>query len=57
MIICSYLHDVIKYNKSTLIYVYKIYKTHNREDSLFVCLLGFNVAFKHLRSYLDGACL
>ena len=23
----------------------------------FVCLFGFNVAFKHLRSYQDGACL
>ena len=21
------------------------------------CLFGFNVAFKHLRSYHDGACL
>ena len=25
--------------------------------SMFVCLFGFNVAFKHLRSYHDGACL
>ena len=24
---------------------------------LFVCLFGFNVAFKHLWSYRDGACL
>ena len=24
---------------------------------LFVCLFGFNVALKHLRSYHDGACL
>ena len=24
---------------------------------LFVCLFGFNVDFKHLRSYQDGACL
>ena len=24
---------------------------------LFVCLFGFNVAFKHLRSYREGACL
>ena len=23
----------------------------------FVCLFGFNIAFKHLRSYRDGACL
>ena len=23
----------------------------------FVCWLGFSVAFKHLRSYRDGACL
>ena len=23
----------------------------------FVCLFGFNVALKHLRSYHDGACL
>ena len=23
----------------------------------FVCLFGFNVAFKHLRSYRDGAFL
>ena len=23
----------------------------------FLCLFGFNVAFKHLRSYLEGACL
>ena len=22
-----------------------------------VCLLGFNIFFKHLRSYCDGACL
>ena len=24
---------------------------------MFVCLFGFNVALKHLRSYHDGACL
>ena len=24
---------------------------------LFVCLFGFNVALKHLRSYHDGVCL
>ena len=27
------------------------------EGYLFVCLFGFNVALKHLRSYHDGACL
>ena len=25
--------------------------------NVFVCLFGFNVALKHLRSYHDGACL
>ena len=34
---------------------------HNRgicfSSILFICLFGFNVAFKHLRSYRDGACL
>ena len=28
-----------------------------RDFALFVCLFGFNVALKHLRSYHDGACL
>ena len=27
------------------------------KNVLFVCLFGFNVALKHLRSYHDGACL
>ena len=31
-----------------------IVERHNRQ---FVCLFGFNVALKHLRSYHDGACL
>ena len=29
----------------------------NVEFRLFVCLFGFNVAFRHLRSDRDGACL
>ena len=31
-------------------------KRYHVESNLSVCLLGFNVAFKHLRSYRDGAC-
>ena len=27
------------------------------KSQAWICLCGFNVAFKHLRSYHDGACL
>ena len=30
---------------------------HSNGLGLFVCLFGFNVALKHLRSYHNGACL
>ena len=34
-----------------------LFELENVLKCLFVCLFGFNVAFKHLRSYRDGACL
>ena len=37
--------------------IYILIKHLNCRNINHQCLLGFNVAFKHLRSYCDGACL
>ena len=37
--------------------IYKKWLKVGIQMILFVCLFGFNVAFKHLRSYHNSACL
>ena len=49
---CRYKHRKIKLHCHLIFTLQSTVQT-----CLFVCLFGFNVALKHLRSYHDGACL